>query len=163
MKTLLTSLAIASIALSATVSAKNVQLRPADDTFETKVCLAAATQGLSAAYDLIKESDENFSRFTEQLTCNGKSLIRATRTLKNATQQEVNNDKEKVKDISTDAARKVRFVTDEAAASKTCLDAVLLGAEAALKKHDMENSNIICNNIDIRKFAKKYAGKTVSL
>ncbi|MFT5277062.1 MAG: hypothetical protein ACI97K_000735 [Glaciecola sp.] len=148
MKILFTSIAIATIAFTSSVSATNVQIRPADDTFETKVCYAAATQGLKAAYNLVKESDENLDRFTSLLTCNGKSLARTAKTFKKA---------------QTPAVRKVRFVTDDAAASKICLDAVIFGVNIALEKHGVKNENIICNNLNINSFAKRFAGKSVAL
>jgi hypothetical protein len=149
MKTLFTTIAIATITFTFSVSATNVQLRPADNTFETKVCYTAATEGLKAAYELVKESNENFDRFTTILSCNGKSLVRSARAFKQANQEQ--------------ATRKVRFVTDESLESKICLDAVLLGADTAIEKHDVQHVNIICNNQDIKIFAKKFAGKTVSL
>jgi hypothetical protein len=151
MKTLFTTIAIATITFTSSVSATNVQLRPADNTFETKVCYTAATEGLKAAYELVKESNENFDRFTTILSCNGKSLVRSARAFKQAQANQAQ------------ATRKVRFVTDESLESKICLDAVLLGADTAIEKHDVQHVNIICNNQDIKIFAKKFAGKTVSL
>ena len=149
MKTLFTSIAIATITFSASVSATNVQLRPADNTFETKVCFAAATEGLKAAYELVRESTENFDHFTAILSCNGKSLVRTARTFKQTEQAQT--------------TRKVGFVTDESLESQICLDAVLIGVDVALQKHDMQGFNIICNNQDIKTFAKKFARTTVSL
>jgi hypothetical protein len=154
MKTLFTTIAIATITFTFSVSATNVQLRPADDTFETKVCYTAATEGLKAAYELVKESNENFDRFTTILSCNGKSLVRSARAFKQANKAQANQEQ---------ATRKVRFVTDESLESKICLDAVLLGADTAIEKHDVQHVNILCNNQDIKIFAKKFAGKTVSL
>jgi hypothetical protein len=151
MKPLFTLIAIATITFSASVTATNVQLRPADNTFETKVCYSAATEGLKAAYELVRESTENFDRFTAILSCNGKSLIRTARTFKQTNQEQAQT------------ARKVRFVTDESLESQICLDAVLVGVDVALEKHDMQKFNIICNNQDIKTFAKKFVGKTVSL
>lgn len=151
MKTLLTSLAIATITFATSVSATNVQFRQGDNTFETKVCYTAATQGLTAAQELVKASDNNFKRFTTFLTCNGKSLVQTARTFHEANEEQ------------TQATRKVRFVTDEALESQVCLDAVMIGVNAALDKHGIQDDNIICNNRDIKIFAKKFAGKTVSL
>jgi hypothetical protein len=151
MKTLFTTIAIATITFASSVSATNVQLRPADNTFETKVCYTAATEGLKAAYELVRESSENFDRFTTILSCNGKSLVRSARAFQQANQEQAK------------AIRKVRFVTDESLESKICLDAVILGADTALEKHDVQDVNIICNNQHIKIFAKKFAGKTVSL
>jgi hypothetical protein len=151
MKTSFTLIAIATITFSASVSATNVQLRPADNTFETKVCYSAATEGLKAAYELVRKSTENFDRFTAILSCNGKSLARTARTFKQADQEQTQN------------IRKIRFVTDESLESQICLDAVLIGVDVALEKHDMQRFNIICNNQDIKTFAKKFEGKTVSL
>nr|WP_297348250.1 ABC transporter ATP-binding protein [uncultured Glaciecola sp.] len=149
MKTLFTTIAIATITFTSSVSATNAQLRPADNTFETKVCYTAATQGLKAAYELVRESSENFDRFTTILRCNGESLVRSARAFKQANQAQT--------------TRKVRFVTDESIESKICLDAVILGADTAIEKHDVQHVNIICNNQDIKIFAKRFAGKTVSL
>ena len=151
MKTLLTTLAIATITFTTSVSAKNVQFRQGDDTFETKVCYTAATEGLTAAQELVKASDKNFKRFTTLLTCNGKSLVQAARTFHQANEEQ------------TQATRKIRFVTDEALESQVCLDAVMIGVDAALEKHDIQDDNIICNNRDIKIFAKKFSGKTFSL
>ena len=151
MKTLLTSLTIATIAFSTSVSATNVQFRPGDDTFETKVCYTAATQGLSAAQDLIKAGDKNIKRFTTLLTCNGKPLAHAARTFQQISQEQ------------TQAPRKIRFVTDETLESQVCLDAVMIGVDAALEKHEIQDDNIICNNRDIKTFAKKFARRTASL
>ncbi|MFT7259759.1 MAG: hypothetical protein ACI9MS_001621 [Glaciecola sp.] len=149
MKTLLTTIAIATITFTSSVSATNVQLRPADNTFETKVCYTGATAGLQAAYELVRESSENFDRFTTILSCNGKSLARSARAFKQENQ--------------APETRKVRFVTDESLESKICLDAVILGADTAIEKHDVQDVNIICNNQDIKIFAKRFAGKIVSL
>lgn len=151
MKTLLASFAIATITFTTSVSATNVQLRQGDDTFETKVCYTAATQGLASAQELVKASDKNFKRFTTLLTCNGKSLAQTAKTFHQANEEQAK------------ATRKVRFVTDEALESRVCLDAVMIGVDAALEKHGMQNDNIICNNRDIKIFAKKFAGKTISL
>jgi len=149
MKTLFTSITIATMTFATSVSATNVQLRPADNTFETKVCYTAATDGLNAAYELVRKSSENFDRFTTILSCNGKSLVRTARTFKQAEQVQ--------------STRKVRFITDESLESQVCLDAIMVGADVAIEKHDMQNVNIICNNQDIKTFAKKFAGKIVSL
>lgn len=151
MKTLFTTIAIATITFTTSVSATNVQLRPADNTFETKVCYTAATEGLKAAYEIVRESSENFDRFTAILSCNGKSLVRSARAFQQANQEQAQT------------TRKVRFVTDESLESKICLDAVILGADTALEKHDAQDVNIICNNQHIKIFAKKFAGKIVSL
>jgi hypothetical protein len=99
---------------------------------------------------LVKESNEDADRFTELLSCNGKSLVRMARTFHKP-------------DEKKPALKKVRLVADDAAASKVCLDAVIFGVSVALEKHNMENSNIICNNLNIRSFAKRFAGKTVAL
>ena len=139
MKTLYTSLAIASIAFTSSVSANDVQLRPADNSFESKVCYVAATQGLDSAYDLVKESDVNFNRFTEELSCNGKSLQRAARLLnvmlKQAASEELNAEEVNIQEQNKNETTRVRFVTDENAESQVCLDAVVLGLDAALEKH----------------------------
>lgn len=152
MKTLITTLALATIAFTSNVSATNVQLRPADTSFETKVCYTAATEGLKAAHDLVRNSEENFVRFTEVLSCNGKSLIRTARTFY----------KNQKTETETSPA-KVRFVTDERVESQVCLDAVMMGVDAAFEKHGMKDRNIICNDLDIKSFAKKFSGKTVAL
>jgi hypothetical protein len=149
MKNLFTTIAIATITFTSSASATNVQLRPADNTFETKVCYTAATEGLQVAYELVRESSENFDRFTAILSCNGKSLVRSARAFEQVNQ--------------APTTRKVRFVTDESLESKICLDAVILGANTAIEKHDVQDVNIICNNQDIKIFAKRFAGKVVSL
>lgn len=153
MKTLLTTLALATFVFSSSVSATNVQLRPADNTLETQVCYTAATEGLSAAYALIKQSKQNVSRFSDLLSCNGKSLARTARLFKQANEEK----------SSTQTARKVRFVTDENLESQVCLDAVIIGVNAALAKHEMKNKDIICNNQNIESFARRFAGTSVSL
>jgi hypothetical protein len=152
MKKFITTLALATIAFTSSVSATNVQLRPADTSFETKVCYTAATEGLQAAYNVVRDSEENFARFTETLSCNGKSLVRTARTF----YKNQNNEVEA-------SATKVRFVTDERVESQVCLDAVMMGVDAAFEKHNMKDRNIICNDLDIRSFAKKFSGKTVAL
>ncbi|MFQ3249407.1 MAG: hypothetical protein ACI9O6_001215 [Glaciecola sp.] len=167
MKTLYTSLAIASIAFTSSVSANDVQLRPADSSFESKVCYVAATQGLDSAYNLVRESDVNFNRFTEELSCNGKSLQRASRLLnvmlKQANTEELTAEELDIKEQNQNETTRVRFVTDHNAESQVCLDAVVLGLDAALEKHNMKRSNIVCNDMSINRFAKKFAGKTIEL
>ncbi len=65
--------------------------------------------------------------------------------------------------LSLEHILKVVSADIESLESKICLDAVLLGADTAIEKHDVQDVNIICNNQDIKVFAKKFAGKTVSL
>jgi hypothetical protein len=157
MKTLSTLLTITTIALSSAASAKTVEFRPADNSFESKVCYVAASQGLDSAYDLIRENDINLNRFIEQLSCNGKSLKRVSRL---ATQLNQNTSED---DQSESTTTRIRFVTNENPESEVCKDAVVLGVDEALEKHDMKRSNIICNGLKISRFAKRFSGKAIEL
>ncbi|MBF7071932.1 ABC transporter ATP-binding protein [Glaciecola sp. MH2013] len=151
MKTLL-SIALATSVFASSVSATNVQLRPADSTFETQVCFTAATEGLEAARTMVKNSGENFARFTSTLSCNGYSLERAARIFS-----------QKTTPVTPEKITKVKFITDEATESKVCRDAVLIGVDAALEKHDLSSPNIICNGRTIESFIKRFEGRTVAL
>lgn len=151
MKTIL-SIALLTTLFAANASAKNVHLRPADNSFETQICYTAATEGLSAARTMIRNSDENYARFTDRLLCNGKSLVRTAKMY---------NQKQEV--APQEQVVKVKFVTDEAPESQVCLDAVVMGVGAALEKHGLVQSSIICNGRNIESFAKKFEGRTVAL
>jgi hypothetical protein len=155
MKTLL-SIALATSLLAAPVfasaSSGKVQIRPADSTFETEVCYTAATQGLTEARALIIESGEHYSSFVKALKCNGHSLVRTAKMFRN--QSEL---------ATTQETAKVKFVTDEAPESQVCLDAIVMGVDAALEKHSLVRSSIICNGSSIETFAKRFSGRTVAL
>ena len=135
---------------SGSALAKNVVFKPVNDNFETQVCLTAATEGLAAAKTLVSSNDMNYVSFSRTVTCNDQSIAEFANS--HAT-QEASSGK------ATRIALKAKNTNVE---SQLCLDAVVIGEDAARAKYDVYGE-VLCNRRSLSSFVSRYADQEVEL
>jgi len=136
--------------------ASAVVFKAANDNIATKACMVAATDGMDAAKALVQDNDINFDLFKRTVSCNGMSMsdFASTHLVKTASQS--------VNDSPEVSVIKLVAKTDNTE-SKLCLDAVVLGETQARKTHNMLNSSVMCNNVDLSRFVRTFKNKDVVL
>lgn len=152
MKLLLSASTIAiALTLSAAASAKTVVLKPINQNIETQACLVAATQGISAAKELVRANNINFIEFTSTLSCNGMSLSQFAREL--GTQR---------KQTSETSTRIALVAKNSNAESQLCLDAVTMGEQKARAKHAIDTP-VLCNGQNLPVFLRSFKNQDVEV
>ncbi|GLR70995.1 DUF3718 domain-containing protein [Agaribacter marinus] len=134
---------------SLSASASNVVFKAVNDNFETKACKIAAVDGIDAAKDFIESHDENYKRFVVSTFCNGMSITSF------AKRYNVENDEQEAPEVITLVAENTNVE------SKLCLDAVVMGEDAAREKHGVLTDAVSCNYKPLKKFVKQYANRDV--
>lgn len=147
MKMLTISMTLTLAATSLSSIANTVVFKPANDDLATQACYLAATDGLSAAKTLVKANGYNFSVFKSDASCNGISLARFA----NKYQQPISVSENVVLEPA------IKFVPkDNSPESMVCIDALVIGEQKARTKYAVKDTNIICNNKDIKAFVREY-------
>lgn len=131
------------VALSTITSVSaQVEYSAANASPESKVCVIAAQQGLSAARTEAQKYGINISRFSKTLVCNG----------------------EDVRDIAKQAALAKAQTQDTAVAlvaktasteTELCIKAAKNGV-ASIAIHGHKARSLRCNNLPVREFVKQY-------
>lgn len=138
---------------SASALAKNTVFKPLGDNIETQACITAATEGLDAAKALVVENELNFWKFNASVSCNGESLSSfAKKYNQPASQSDVEE---------TEIVRVV--AVNEAAASRICADALIIGEKAARSKHGIVQEEIYCNGREISSFVRQFKNRSVEV
>lgn len=147
--TFASSLALTVVSLSS--AANTVVFKPVNNNLETQACYLAATKGLDAVKELVRGEDQNYIVFKSALSCNGYSLTSFA-------------DKYKPEVITANEATQptVTLVAkDDTPESKICVDALVLGEQAARQKYDVINTEILCNLQELGSFVRKYSKENV--
>jgi len=74
MKTFISTSLIAAAFFSLNVNASIVKFEASDDTFNTRVCVEAAKNGIEEAKKMLSENDISYEAFNKDISCNGKAL-----------------------------------------------------------------------------------------
>lgn len=151
MKTLTLGLAL-SLSLSTFThmsEAANVKFKAMDDSFASQVCIVAATDGINSARTLVTKQGHSFKEFAASLTCNGKSLRNFSKSWEADKQTETTEKQVKL------------VVKNNNPESQLCLDALVMGEEAARVKYDAKFENIICNDRTLASFLRQYSNQDV--
>lgn len=149
----LSTLAVTAILTLATSSvfAKDVVLKAVDTNFETKVCFTAASEGLSAAKSLVRQNDLSYGAFARAVSCNGLSIAQFAKQYGEETE---------ITEVK--GTRFALVAKNRTTESQLCLDAVVIGEEAARDKHDIYGE-IICNRQDLSDFVESFENKEVEV
>jgi len=148
----LSTLAVAAslVMVSGSVFSKTVVLKPLDEKLETKVCYVAATDGLANAKKLVADNGMNYASYARSVTCNSLSISEFAKTY--SKQEE-----------SEDEITKVALVAKNAnIESQLCLDAVVIGEDAARAKYDIYGS-VLCNGRKLSSFVSRFENQDVEL
>jgi hypothetical protein len=148
MKTLLIPALTAIVSLNTFATTSNVKFIATDYSAETQVCLAAAQNGLTSAEDKAKELGINYIGLQYIIQCNGKSLIKFSKTPKKVAE---------IAEIELVVTKpQYKFVTtNKNKASKICADAAINGFNFVNENYS-DVRYIVCNGQNIVRFAKKY-------
>ncbi|MCW8092319.1 hypothetical protein [Alteromonas sp. ASW11-130] len=161
MKTIFAIALIAGSALSFNSQAnEKVGLFIKDDSLESRVCLAAATQGLDAAVRVANESGKSFKRFARNLKCNGVSVNSFANRYTGATIVD------RIANKHLDTKKNVVLVAQNNKESKVCADAAVVGVKRAAKNHGLsafKATSIVCNDTPISKFVNELKTKNVQV
>jgi hypothetical protein len=150
MKLSTTAITLALALSTSSTFASGVVFKPVLENLETQVCLTAATKGLSASKDLIADNKLNYSTYTSTLTCNGSSLSDFAEKYAQQTS---------IKPEVTVSTMLVAKTLNSA--SKTCIDALVIGEEKAREKYGIIDEPISCNNQTISSFVSRYSKDNV--
>jgi len=132
--------------------ANDVVFKATDDSIASQACVAAATGGLRAVKDLVIENNINYNDFRSTVSCNAMSLTRFARTY--ASQNIVSE---------AEAPEFVRLVAKtETVESQLCVDAAIMGEQAARAKHNVLD-RVTCNGKVLSRFVKTLEDKEVEL
>ena len=151
MKKLTLAVAATLAVLSSSAFAKNVVLKPVNQNIETQACYVAATEGLAATRTLLFKNNLSYASFARTVTCNDMSLAKFAKTYQ---QQD---------EAKSDTVKQIALVAKNSnTASQLCLDAVVIGEDAARAKHDIYGS-VLCNRQELSLFVSKFADQEVEL
>lgn len=135
--------------------ANDVVFKATDDSIASQACVAAATGGLRAVKDLVIENNINYNDFRSRVSCNSMSLTRFARTYAS---QNIVSESEEAK-----APEFVRLVAKtQAVESQLCVDAAVMGEQAARAKHNVLD-RVTCNGKVLSRFVKTLEDKEVEL
>jgi hypothetical protein len=156
MKLLLSASSIA-VAITLTLAstqtlAKNVVLKPSDQSVATLACYAAATESLNAAKVIVRENGINFGIFRDSVKCNGLSLNRFAKKYS----VQADNTKPKSETLPEVITRVALVPQDANVESQLCLDAVEMGERAARSKHAIRTP-VLCNNLNLADFIRSFS------
>ncbi len=155
MKLTIIALAATATFASATTFAASPQVvfKSVVDNLESQVCVAAASQGIGAAKALVAKNGLNFANFTNNVTCNGRSVISFSKRYQaqEATAQ------------ATAAPSLVNLVAiNDSVESRVCIDALSIGEHKARVKHNLLGDPITCNNKPIKRFVRDLEKRNVT-
>ncbi|MFC4698860.1 DUF3718 domain-containing protein [Glaciecola siphonariae] len=132
------------LGLSAAAGVSNASdFAKTNDNFETQICYAAATEGLSGAEALVQSKGLSFRTFKKSVNCNGLSLAAFAKQYakRNA------NDKDKVK---------LELVaTNNDVESKICIEALTRGMDKTVAKYKINKDYIRCNGKPLPRFVNE--------
>lgn len=142
-------IALSLAATSVSSMANNVVFKPMNNKLETQACSMAASEGLDSVKALVSKERVNFGIFKSTVTCNGVSLVEFA----------------KMYHAQAPATIKAPTITLVAKNTNTesmvCLDALVIGEQQAIEKHNVGTSNIVCNNQNLKSFVLKYQNQNV--
>lgn len=132
--------------------ASNVVFKPINESFATKACHVAATEGMGAAKKLVLAENIDFYAFKSSVKCNNITMT-----------QFANKYAEKTTAESIQVSKPVITLVakTDTIASQVCLDSLVIGENEARKKYNMLNDTIICNNKQLKTFVRKYKKQNV--
>ncbi|MBD1583513.1 exonuclease III [Pseudoalteromonas sp. S16_S37] len=134
------------VALSTVTSVSaQVEYTPVNASAESKVCVIAAQQGLSAARTEAQKHGIFISRFSQTLVCNGKDVREIA--------------KQADQSINTLVENKVALIAKTLSAeTELCIKAAKDGV-ASIALHGHKARSLRCNDMPVKEFVKQY-GKT---
>ncbi|WP_395340845.1 hypothetical protein PN836_017820 [Ningiella sp. W23] len=136
---------IASFSFSSVAAPK--AFTAADENFETKACVVAASEGMDAVKALVSEKGLVFRNFKQSVTCNNKSLNTFAKMYHGK--------------ASSNDAPVVVVAKNNNFESRVCVSAVNNGIKHTLAKFRINQNEILCNGKPLNKFVK--ASKTGQL
>lgn len=148
----LSTLAVAAslVLVSASAFSKELVLKPVDDKIETQVCYVAATEGLAAAKSLMFQNSINYPNFARTVTCNSMTIAEFAKTYS------------KQDDTSSKVTKVALVAKNTRIESQLCLDAVVIGEDAARAKYDLYGE-VLCNRQKLSTFVSKFDDQEVEL
>jgi uncharacterized protein related to proFAR isomerase len=134
------------------INAANIKLVAQNDTAETQLCMTAATETISATREKAEELGINYVMFKNNTLCNGQKVSSfAKRINKLQTQEE-----------AVVVARNIKMVNkNNTAETNVCIEAAKYSFKEASIGYEGQASEITCNGISIKKFARKYNKEAV--
>ncbi|GLR72110.1 hypothetical protein [Agaribacter marinus] len=150
--TLILSAALTFTALS--VSANQVEFEKVNNNLETEACYTAATKGMNATKEIVQKSKVSFAVFKNSVMCNGMRINEFA--AKYFDKKSSITEKKTIQVVALSAL-------DRSPESQLCLDAVVMGEKAARSKHNMRNTNVVCNGKSLSHFLKTFKNRKVVL
>jgi hypothetical protein len=150
MKTLITTIALATSILSLSAQAQPFLFKPVDDNIATELCIAAVKEGVTSALNSINVPGVNKRELAETISCNGYRLDEFAdkyHTVQKTSSPGINS-------------KKIKLVAAPGDASIACIDAITLGVDKALAKHNSTGYNVTCNGESINVFVRAFKGLT---
>ena len=143
MKNLIIALTVVLFASTVNASNSNIKFVSTDKSLPSELCIISAQDGYKAAVSHAKKLDV---RAVNQVTCNGKSILRFSKSFE-------------VKNISTNISNKEVLVipANDTTESKVCAQAVKSGIKSVAKTANFDVRNMLCNGKSISRFVKQYS------
>lgn len=139
MKKLLLSLSLLLTATAANAISDNAKFVAIDSSFETTLCVTAATKGFKAAYQEAEKVSKEYAKSLYLNTCNGVA-IKQFALPKNT-------------DVKTKLVKVV--AGDQTAETKLCVEAATKGYDSVVAEQNISSlRGIVCNGKSIQHFAK---------
>lgn len=137
---MLKTISLLALGLTVSVNANASAFVSADNSAETKVCVIASEQGLSAARKEANRLGLTVSRFSSSILCNGEDI----RDVAARAEREANTSSEK----------KVALVAkNQTLETSLCMTA----ARKGIKEIGYKARSLRCNDIPVREFVKEFA------
>jgi len=143
MKSLLVAVFTLAVSMGASANITSTEFRALDQSNETKLCVAAAKDGVKGVKSLARKLDLNLEQVQYNTYCNGVSLRRFI------------NEFTKISNTQHVPSLPVKYVAaDTTTASKICTSAVVNGLKETEKQYK-HISNVYCNGEIISRFVRK--------
>jgi hypothetical protein len=137
---MLKTISLLALGLTVSVNANASSFVSADNSAETKVCVIASEQGLSAARKEANRLGLNVSRFSPSLLCNGEDIRKVAARAE--------------REANTSSEKKVALVAkNQTLETSLCMTA----ARKGIKEIGYKARSLRCNDIPVREFVKEFA------
>lgn len=136
------------MAVSVTFSAQAAQVKytQGDASAASKVCVVAASEGLSTARLVAAQHGINISRFSASLLCNGKDI-------RDIAKQPSSDVLEETKAVSL-------YAKSSNSATELCIKAAKDGM-ASISHHGHRARSLRCNDLPVREFVKQFENTAI--
>ncbi len=133
-------------------STQSMSFKAMDNNLATQYCIVAATDGLDAVKQMAKNDQSSFQELKKTISCNGVSLNSFSEKFAESVRQ-----KNTTENLAPSSIKVL--ANDNTIESKLCVDALVLGEQAARQKHELPKAPIICNNKSLKDFVEDFKEK----